>query len=282
MMGSCAFLMPISTRAVREDAHLSRPGGARAGAGRPARRADRRGLIVWSLPLVAVRWLVVVVVRLHVAEHAADRRKEASPTAAGQAAMRAECVNRSSSSPAPAARSATASSRASRRAARRSSRSTSARSTPALAPLVTREFTGSITDTSLLDRMLAEFEVDRVFHLAALLSTRVRVHAGHGASRQRRRHAQPARVRAAAGRIARPAGAVRLSLVDRRLRAARPRGEGRAGARPRGRVRASDDDVRVQQAVLRAARALLRAVTTSSCRPTRFRASISAASGFPV
>ena len=41
-----------------------------------------------------------------------------------------------------------------------------------LAPLVTREFTGSITDTSLLDRMIAEFEVDRVFHLAALLSTR--------------------------------------------------------------------------------------------------------------
>ena len=35
-----------------------------------------------------------------------------------------------------------------------------------------REFTGSITDTGLLDRLLAEFEVDRVFHLAALLSTR--------------------------------------------------------------------------------------------------------------
>jgi threonine 3-dehydrogenase len=42
----------------------------------------------------------------------------------------------------------------------------------ALAPLVAREFTGSITDLSLLDRILAEFEVDRVFHLAALLSTR--------------------------------------------------------------------------------------------------------------
>jgi threonine 3-dehydrogenase len=41
-----------------------------------------------------------------------------------------------------------------------------------LAPLVAREFTGSITDTSLLERVLAEFEVDRVFHLAALLSTR--------------------------------------------------------------------------------------------------------------
>src|SRR5438128_6645585 len=43
---------------------------------------------------------------------------------------------------------------------------------PSLAPLVTREFTGSITDVGLLDRVLAEFEVDRVFHLAALLSTR--------------------------------------------------------------------------------------------------------------
>jgi nucleoside-diphosphate-sugar epimerase len=43
---------------------------------------------------------------------------------------------------------------------------------PALSRLVRREFTGSITDASLLDRILAEFEVDRVFHLAALLSTR--------------------------------------------------------------------------------------------------------------
>ena len=41
-----------------------------------------------------------------------------------------------------------------------------------LAPLVAREFTGSITDASVLERMLAEFEVDRIFHLAALLSTR--------------------------------------------------------------------------------------------------------------
>ncbi|HEV3141043.1 MAG TPA: NAD-dependent epimerase/dehydratase family protein, partial [Vicinamibacterales bacterium] len=39
-------------------------------------------------------------------------------------------------------------------------------------PFVAREFTGSITDTALLERILAEFEVDRVFHLAALLSTR--------------------------------------------------------------------------------------------------------------
>jgi threonine 3-dehydrogenase len=43
---------------------------------------------------------------------------------------------------------------------------------PVLCPLVAKEFVGSITDISLLDRMLAEFEVERVFHLAALLSTR--------------------------------------------------------------------------------------------------------------
>src|SRR5688500_13906290 len=43
---------------------------------------------------------------------------------------------------------------------------------PALARFVRREFTGSITDTGLLERVLAEFEVDLVFHLAALLSTR--------------------------------------------------------------------------------------------------------------
>jgi len=43
---------------------------------------------------------------------------------------------------------------------------------PALARMVQREFTGSILDTPLLERILAEFEVDTVYHLAALLSTR--------------------------------------------------------------------------------------------------------------
>ena len=41
-----------------------------------------------------------------------------------------------------------------------------------VAPLVAREFTGSITDVNLLERILAEFEVERIVHLAALLSTR--------------------------------------------------------------------------------------------------------------
>ena len=43
---------------------------------------------------------------------------------------------------------------------------------PSLARLVRREFTGSITDRRLLERVLAEFEIDLIFHLAALLSTR--------------------------------------------------------------------------------------------------------------
>jgi nucleoside-diphosphate-sugar epimerase len=43
---------------------------------------------------------------------------------------------------------------------------------PALSRLVVREFTGSINDASLLERLLAQFEIDLVFHLAALLSTR--------------------------------------------------------------------------------------------------------------
>src|SRR5438874_3893416 len=43
---------------------------------------------------------------------------------------------------------------------------------PELASLVRQQYVGSILDTQLLDRILAEYEVDLVFHLAALLSTR--------------------------------------------------------------------------------------------------------------
>jgi nucleoside-diphosphate-sugar epimerase len=43
---------------------------------------------------------------------------------------------------------------------------------PALGRKVQREFTGSIMDRSLLERVLSEFEVETVYHLAALLSTR--------------------------------------------------------------------------------------------------------------
>ena len=43
---------------------------------------------------------------------------------------------------------------------------------PSLGKMVQREFTGSIMDKSLLERVLSEFEVATVYHLAALLSTR--------------------------------------------------------------------------------------------------------------
>ena len=41
-----------------------------------------------------------------------------------------------------------------------------------IAPRVDREITGSILDRGLLERVLAEYQVELVFHLAALLSTR--------------------------------------------------------------------------------------------------------------
>ncbi len=43
---------------------------------------------------------------------------------------------------------------------------------PELARHVHREVTGSILDVGLLERLMAEYEIDRIFHLAALLSTR--------------------------------------------------------------------------------------------------------------
>jgi threonine 3-dehydrogenase len=43
---------------------------------------------------------------------------------------------------------------------------------PSIADKVDREITGSILDRSVLERILAEFRVELVFHLAALLSTR--------------------------------------------------------------------------------------------------------------
>ncbi|MCC7008564.1 MAG: NAD-dependent epimerase/dehydratase family protein [Acidobacteria bacterium] len=43
---------------------------------------------------------------------------------------------------------------------------------PALGRFVQREVTSSILDRTVLDRLLAEYEVELIFHLAALLSTR--------------------------------------------------------------------------------------------------------------
>src|SRR5262249_33098340 len=43
---------------------------------------------------------------------------------------------------------------------------------PELVPLVRQQVLGSILDAQVLERVLAEYEVDQVYHLAALLSTR--------------------------------------------------------------------------------------------------------------
>ena len=150
-----------------------------------------------------------------------------------------------------------------------------------LAPLVSREFTGSITDTSLLDRMLAEFEVDCVFHLAALLSTRAEftpVTAHHVnvegtlnllefAQRQGESHGRPVV-------FIYPSSIAAYGLPDLETKA-------RRGPRARGRVHAPDDDVRLQQAVLRGARPLLRAPLQAAVGRRARAASISAAVRFP-
>ena len=107
--------------------------------------------------------------------------------------------------------------------------------------------------------MLAEFEVDRVFHLAALLSTRseftpmtahqVNVEGTLNllefAQREGESHGRPVV-------FVYPSSIAAYGLPDLETKA-------RAGRVQRGRVHAPDDDVRLQQAVLRAARALLRA-----------------------
>jgi len=43
---------------------------------------------------------------------------------------------------------------------------------PGLGRFVAREFTGSVLDRNVLERILSEYEIDLIFHLAALLSTR--------------------------------------------------------------------------------------------------------------
>src|SRR5262245_12354983 len=43
---------------------------------------------------------------------------------------------------------------------------------PSMAGMVQREVAGSILDLAVLEGLLAEYEIDLIFHLAALLSTR--------------------------------------------------------------------------------------------------------------
>ena len=108
---------------------------------------------------------------------------------------------------------------------------------PAIARKVDREFTGSILDRGVLERILAEFEVELDLSPGGAALDARRVHARARAQGQRRGHAQPARVRAERGGVARPAGRVHLSVLDRRLRPARSRHQDARRQGEGGRVR---------------------------------------------
>ena len=128
---------------------------------------------------------------------------------------------------------------------------------PRIARLVHREITGSILDTSLLERVLAEYEVDLIFHLAALLSTRAEFTpmAAHHvnvegtlkllefAARETESHGRPVV-------FVYPSSIAAYGL---------PSLEAQAQRRPRARrrVEQAGHDVRLQQALLRAPRPLL-------------------------
>ena len=142
---------------------------------------------------------------------------------------------------------------------------------PAQAKKVQRETIGSILDQVALERILAEFEVDLVFHLAALLSTRsefsprtahqVNVEGTLNllefAQHEAESHGRPVT-------FLYPSSIAAFGLPSLEAkRARRPRA--------RGSVRAAGDDVRVQQAVLRAARPLLRAPLQAAVAPSRTR-----------
>ena len=163
-----------------------------------------------------------------------------------------------------------------------SSRSTSPRSRPASGGRCSARSPARSSTTRVLERILAEFEVDLIFHLAALLSTRseftpVTAHQVNVegtlnllefAQHEAESHGRPVT-------FLYPSSIAAYGL---------PRSRRKPAA---GRVREddwahADDDVRVQQAVLRAAGALLRAVLQAARRPSRRAgASISAPCGFP-
>ncbi len=131
---------------------------------------------------------------------------------------------------------------------------------PSLHRLVLREFTGSITDSTLLERVLAEFEVDLIFHLAALLSTRAEftpITAHHVnvdgtltllefAQREGESHGRTVL-------FLYPSSVAAYGLPDLP-------NQSQSRSHSRGRVEHAAHDVRLQQAVLRASRSLLRAV----------------------
>ena len=152
---------------------------------------------------------------------------------------------------------------------------------PQIARLVHREFTGSILDTNLLERILSEFEVDLIFHLAALLSTRSEFTpmAAHHvnvegtlnllefAAQETESHGRPV--------------VFVYPVLHRRLRPARPRDPAQGRARSRGRLEQAASRCTAATSSIASILAATTRSTTSSCSRRGRRASISAACGFP-
>ena len=141
---------------------------------------------------------------------------------------------------------------------------------PPQAALVQQQYAGSILDDHLLERILAEYEVDLVFHLAALLSTRGEftpttahqvnvegmIRMLEFAQKEGESHGRPVT-------FLYPSSIAAYGLPDLATKAAR--GPGRA----RTLWNVPDHDVRLQQALLRAPRAATTRGTTSSSPPRR-------------
>ena len=139
---------------------------------------------------------------------------------------------------------------------------------PGLVPLVLRSRSPARSPTrALLERVLAEFEVDLIFHLAALLSTRAEftpltahqvnvdgtLNLLEFAQREGESHGRPVI-------FVYPSSIAAYGLPDLETKAQR-------GACSRGRVEHAAHDVRLQQAVLRAPGPLLRALLQAAGGP---------------
>ena len=145
---------------------------------------------------------------------------------------------------------------------------------PSLGRLVAREFTGSILDRSVLERILSEYEIDMIFHLAALLSTRgeftpVTAHQVNVegtinllefAQSERQSHGRPVT-------FLYPSSIAAYGLSDLATKQM-------AGKVKEDELQQADDDVRLQQAVLPSTSGATTRSSTSSSPPSSKRARV--------
>ena len=153
---------------------------------------------------------------------------------------------------------------------------------PPQAARVQQQYAGSILDDNLLERILAEYEVELVFHLAALLSTRAEFTPTTAHQVNVEGTLRAARVRPEGRRVARPAGGVPVPELDRGLRPARPRDQGARRARRRGRSGTRPPRCTAATSSTASTSAATTRGTTSSSRPRTSRARwTSGACAFP-